>query len=69
MLFIVIFSEDLRKLTWVLLSRVCWIYYYYVPQGSILSSLLFDVNLCDLFLYEYSSDGTASYECVEIVMS
>ena len=39
------------------------------PQGSILGPLLFKINLCDLFLPEYSSkssnfaDDTTSYEC------
>ena len=39
-----------------------------VPQGSILGLLLFNVNLCDLFLSEYSSefpnftDDTTAYE-------
>ena len=40
---------------------------YGVPQGSI-GPLLFNMNLCDLFLYEYSSfsnvaDDIIPYEC------
>ena len=39
------------------------------PQGSILGLLLFNINLCDLFLSEYSSeitnfaDDTTPYVC------
>ena len=59
MLFIIIFSEDLRKLKWVFL----------LVKGSILGPLLFNINLCDLFFFFYSSeftnfaDDTTPYEC------
>ena len=42
---------------------------YGLPQGSILALLLFNIDLCDLFLSEYSSefsnfaDDTTPYEC------
>ena len=42
---------------------------YGIPQGSILGHLIFKINLCDLFLSEYSSEfsifaeGTTPYEC------
>ena len=42
---------------------------YGVPQGSIVGPLLFNINLCDLILSEYSSefsnfaDDTTPYEC------
>ena len=54
-----------RKLLFV----ICWIYCTVYPQGSILDSLLFNINLCNLFLSEYSSefsnfaDDTTPYEC------
>ena len=43
--------------------------FYSVPQGSILGPLLFNINVCDLFLPEYSSeftnfpDDTTLFEC------
>ena len=42
---------------------------YGVPQGSILESLLFNIDLCDLFFEDYSSDfasfadDTTPYDC------
>ena len=48
---------------------------YGVPQSSILGSHLFNINLCDLFLFKYSSefsnfaDDTTPYECGKISKS
>ena len=42
---------------------------YGLPKGSILGPLLLNINVCDLFLSEYSSefsnfaDDTTHYEC------
>ena len=52
MFIIIIFSGELRKLLFV----ICWIYCTVYRQGSILDPLLFSINLCNLFLSEYSSE-------------
>ena len=65
MFIIIIFLGERRKLLFV----ICWIYCTVYPQGSILDPLLFNINLCNLFLSEYSSefsnfaDDTTPYEC------
>ena len=55
MLFIIIFSEDLRKTKVGSSFSDLLDILYGVPQGSILGLLPFNINLCDLFLSEYSS--------------
>ena len=54
MLFIIIFSEDLGKLKWVVLFTICQIYYTLYPKVpyKVLSTSI--INLCDLFLSEYT---------------
>ena len=69
MLFIIIFSEDLRKTKVGSSFSDLLDILYGVPQGSILGLLPFNINLCDLFLSEYSSEfsnfsyDTTPYEC------